>query len=139
MIFAHVERVTPPTGGFAVSPAPSSRRDPGSGPRNTLGPKTTVTVNAWAMLGVVGSVFLFAVSVTWAASGKLHDVEEKTKDNTTRINRLEHDVATREDLERGNAATLRAMQRMLGAAVIQCDKFGGDSKCMILFPAGAGQ
>lgn len=123
------------------SPPPSApASDPGSGPRQSnLGPRTSITVNAWAMLITIGSVLTFAISMTWAAAGKMADLETRQMLDRGRLDGLEKQVVTREDLHQANAQALAAMRRMLGAAVIRCDQFGGDSKCTILFPAGAGQ
>lgn len=137
MIIAHVSHYQDGVN-MARSPSPSQTADPGgSGPRNRLGPKTTVEVNAWALIVTVAGVFAFAISITTAAVGRLHAIEDHAKESAGRITALEQNVVTREDLRAANAMSLTAMRKLLGAAVIQCDKFGGDSQCKIMFHADA--
>lgn len=135
MVFASVIRRTPPSVETESLNVPGERSEGGSGQRNNLGPKTSITVNAWAMLIVIGSVLAFAISMTWAASDKMHTIETATRENTKRIDQIERTIVTRQDLRDANGEALRAMQQLLGEIVIQCDKFGGDSKCVVMIPA----
>ena len=124
------------------SPVPSNATTDtgGSGPnKNKITPSTVVVLNLGLVLTIVGGIIVAAVTGTWAVSHLLNETAASIEHQRARIEFIERQMVTKEDLANGLREASKQMRLMLGAGVISCDKFGGASTCKIMFPAGAGE